>query len=113
MRSTLPASSIWRAPLPLLGVESRPARPPSRMLTHVEGWTERGKGHHCSAGADFKSECDMHAALKGGEINDLSRRQKVRHLTREEQIGYMGIPRSTVSNSRGQSESGVGGGKET
>lgn len=33
----------------------------------------------------------MHAAFKGGEINDFSLRQKVRHITRWGQRGYMGI----------------------
>lgn len=62
------------------------------MLVSVEGWTERGEGHHYSAEEDFKSEFDMHAALKGGEINDLSVRQKMRHVPREEQRRCEGIP---------------------
>lgn len=51
----------------------------------VAKWTERGEGHRGFAVGDFQSEVDMHAALRGGEINES------RHSTREEQTRHMGI----------------------
>lgn len=66
------------------------------MLVGVEKRTERGKGHCYSAEADFKSESDMHAALKGGKTKDLSLRLKMRRATREEQRRYKRHSRKEV-----------------
>lgn len=111
-RSASPASPVWKASLPLLVVESPlcPTTFRNVMLMGVEERTERRKGHPCSAGAGFKSEFDMHAALKG-KTNDLSLRQKMRPVTREGQMGKMGIPGRTVSSSKGP-KGQVGGEKK-
>lgn len=103
--------ALYGKPPCLCGLlKAHSARPPFGMLMGMEERTERGKGHPCSAGAGFKSEFDMHAAPKG-KTHDLSLRQKMRPVTREQPMGKKGIPGRTVSSSKGQ-KGQVGGEKK-